>query len=327
MSDTYDGAFRTIVNDCKQFLLPFLNEVFGEHYDGSEKIEFRPNEHYIDRQDAQDQKRVTDTHFLVYDKTVKQYHLECESSRYSEKILVRLFEYDAQIALDQADVGEDAIVARFPNTAVLYLRSTEKTPDTLRIVIEVPGDTAEYEVPVTKISVYTIDDIFDKKLYILLPFYIFTHESRFREYDTDAEKLESLKQEYQSVIDRLDELTEKGELSSFDKRTIIELADDVMKELTRKYSNVQKKVGEIMSGAMIQTEARKIRDEGMAQGMERGMKRGMESGQAMQIIRMSMKYHVKEDEIITELVEELQISTQQAEQYLAQYGKTDDSEL
>jgi DNA repair exonuclease SbcCD ATPase subunit len=175
-------------------------------------------------------------------------------------------------------------------------------------VIEVPGDTAEYDVPVTKISSYTIDEIFEKKLYILIPFYIFTYESGFCEYDTNEEKLESLKQEYQNIIDRLNDLTEKGELSSFDKRMIIELADDVMKELTRKYSNIQQEVGELMRGPMIQTEARRLRDE------------GMERGQAMQIIRMSMKYHINNDEIITELVEELKISTKQAEQYLTQYG-------
>jgi hypothetical protein len=239
MSDTYDGAFRTIINDCRQFLLPFLNEVFGEHYDGSEQIEFRPNEHYIDQQDAPDKKRVTDTHFLVSsqvtetdkvaDKITKQYHLECESSKYSPKILIRIFEYDAQIALDNADVGEDTISVRFPHTAVLYLRSTEKTPDTMHVVIEVPEDSIEYEVPVTKVSAYTIDEIFEKKLYILIPFYIFTYELQFGEYDTNEEKLESLKQEYQKIIDRLNDLTEKGEISSFDQRTIIELADDVIK--------------------------------------------------------------------------------------------------
>jgi hypothetical protein len=286
MSDIYDGVFRTIVNDCKQFLLPFLNEVFGEHYDGSEKIEFRPNEHFIDRQDAPDQKRITDTHFFVTsqitdtvacqskdkaaDMLTKQYHLECESSSYSARILIRIFEYDAQIALDNAEVGEDTLIARFPHTAVLYLRDTKRTPDKMHVVIEVPGDSVEYEVPVTKVSVYTIDEIFEKKLYLLIPFYIFTYESEFSEYDTNEEKLESLKKEYQKIIDRLTDLTEKGGMSSFDKRTIIELTDDVMKELTRKYNNIRKEVGELMSGAMIQTEARRLRDEGRTEGRQEG---------------------------------------------------------
>jgi hypothetical protein len=312
MSDIYDGVFRTIINDCRQFLLPFLNEVFGEHYDGSEKIEFRPNEHFMDRQDEPDQKRITDTHFLVTDKITKQYHLECESSRYSGKILIRLFEYDSQIALDNGEVGEDAITVRFPHTAVLYLRSTKSTPDKLHIVIEVPGDTAEYDVPVTKISSYTIDEIFEKKLYILIPFYIFTYESEFCEYDTNEEKLGSLKKEYQNIIDRLNDLTEKGELSSFDKRMIIELADDVMKELTRKYSNIQQEVGELMRGPMIQTEARRLRDEGMERGREQGIEMFIEMGQ---------ENGLDDAIILNKLQEKMGLSLEAATAYLQKYGK------
>ena len=65
MSDIYDGAFRTIVNDCKQFVLPFINEVFGEAYDGTELIEFHPNEHFIDQLEEPDKRRITDTNFSV----------------------------------------------------------------------------------------------------------------------------------------------------------------------------------------------------------------------------------------------------------------------
>jgi flagellar biosynthesis/type III secretory pathway protein FliH len=103
----------------------------------------------------------------------------------------------------------------------------------------------------------------------------------------------------------------------------------VVKELTRKYNNIQKKVGELMSGAMIQTEARKIRDEGIElgriagveQGRIAGVEQGRNEGRAFEIIRMSIKYNATKDEIITELVEELKMSKQQAEQYLKQYKK------
>jgi hypothetical protein len=227
-------------------------------------------------------------------------------------------------------VGENTIVARFPHTAVLCLRNTNNTPEQLHIVIEVPGDAVEYDVPVTKISVYTMDEIFEKKLYLLIPFYIFTYESRFQEYDTNEEKLESLKREYQTVIDRLDELTEKGELSSFDKRTIIELADDVMKELTRKYSNIQKEVGDLMSGAMIQTEARRLRDEGIEQGLEQGLERGMEQGleqgktegKAQMLIKMGREYGLNDVTLLERLKEELSVSSEKAAEYLVKYGES-----
>jgi hypothetical protein len=46
-----------------------------------------------------------------------------------------------------------------------------------------------------------------------------------------------------------------------------------------------------------------------------------EQGRVFEIIRMSIKYNATKDEIITELVEELKMSKQQAEQYLKQYKK------
>lgn len=274
MADIYDGVFRTVINDCRQFVLPFINEVFGEHYTGDERIEFHPNEHFIVQQDKADKKRITDTNFTVISEVTKKYHLECESSRYRSKILIRLFEYDAQIALDEGNIGEDRIEVTFPNTAVLYLRNTSKTPDKLHVIINVPGDSAEYTVPIAKIAKYSIKDIFDKRLYMLIPFYIFTFEPDFGVYNSNEEKLSKLKQEYANIVARLEELTVSGEIDAFDKRTIIELSDDVIKELTKKYDNVQKKVGDIMGGALIETEARRLKNEGIAEGIITGRAEG-----------------------------------------------------
>ena len=48
----YDDVFRTLLNDCSPLILPLINEVFGEHYTGREKIVFSPNEHFLNRQDG-----------------------------------------------------------------------------------------------------------------------------------------------------------------------------------------------------------------------------------------------------------------------------------
>ncbi len=50
-------------------------------------------------------------------------------------------------------------------------------------------------------------------------------------------------------------------IGAFDKRTIIELSGDVIKEIAQKYENVQKGVGDIMGGALIETSARKLKNE------------------------------------------------------------------
>ena len=51
MANIYDGAFRTILNDCRKLIIPVINEIFGETYTGEEEIRFSPNEHFLDQQD------------------------------------------------------------------------------------------------------------------------------------------------------------------------------------------------------------------------------------------------------------------------------------
>lgn len=261
MGNIYDGAFRTILNDCRKLIIPVINEIFGEEYTGDEKIEFLPNEHFIDQQDAADKERITDTNFRITGRIIKKYHLECESSLPDGRITVRLFEYDAQIALDEGEVTEETLTVTFPNTAVLYLRTYKNTPDKMKYVIITPGGTVRYDVPVMKVQNYTLDDIFEKRLLLLIPFYIFSYEKNFSEYNSSGQKLEELKSEYQDILERLDGLERRGVVGAFEKRTIIDLTGDVIKEIAQKYENVQKGVGDIMRGALIETEARRLRDE------------------------------------------------------------------
>ena len=263
MANIYDGAFRTILNDCRKLIIPVINEIFGETYTGEEEIQFFPNEHFIDQQDEADKERITDTNFTVFGKVKKKYHIECESSLPDGKITIRLFEYDAQIALDEGEVTEETLTVTFPNTAVLYLRTYKKTPDKMKYIIVTPGGTVQYDVPIMKVQTYSLNDIFDKRLLMLIPFYIFSHEKSFPEYNSNKQKLEGLKAEYQVILERLDELEREEVIGAFDKRTIIELSGDVIKEIAQKYENVQKGVGGIMSGALIETEARKILNQGI----------------------------------------------------------------
>lgn len=92
MGNIYDGIFRTMLNDCRKLIIPVINEIFREAYTGEEEICFSPNEHFMDRQEAADQERITDANFTVTGKTRKKYHIECESSLPDGRIAIRLFE-------------------------------------------------------------------------------------------------------------------------------------------------------------------------------------------------------------------------------------------
>lgn len=142
----------------------------------------------------------------------------------------------------------------------------------MKYVIVTPGGTVQYDVPIMKVQTYSLDKIFEKDLLMLIPFYIFLHENSFPEYNSNEQKLAELKAEYQKILERLDELEQQGVIGAFDKRTIIELSGDVIKEIAQKYENVQKGVGDIMGGALIETEARTILNRGKDEGRNENKK-------------------------------------------------------
>ena len=148
----------------------------------------------------------------------------------------------------------------------------------MKYVLVTPGGTVQYDVPIMKMQTYSLDEIFEKGLLLLIPFYIFSHESSFPEYNSNEQRLEELKAEYRRILERLDKQEQQGVIGAFDKRTIIELSGDVVKEIAQKYENVQKGVGDLMVGALIETEARTILNQGIKQGIEQGIKQGIGQG-------------------------------------------------
>ena len=174
----------------------------------------------------------------------------------------------------------------FPNTAVLYLRAYRKTPDKMKYVIVTPGGTVQYDIPIMKVQKYSLDNIFEKRLLMLIPFYIFSHENRFLEYNSNEQKLAELKAEYQKILERLEELEQWGVIGAFDKRTIIELSGDVIKEIAQKYENVQKGVADMMRGALIETSARTILNQGINQGISQGINQGISQNQRETALRL-----------------------------------------
>lgn len=273
MADIYDSAFRTILNDCSKLIIPIINISFGEHYTGDEQITFFPNEHFMNQQNAPDEKRITDTNFAVHGEVRKTYHWECQSTPDS-RMLIRLFEYDAQIALDQGKTLKEVLTIEFPHTAVLYLRYAKtNTPDAYKYVIKTPGGSIEYDIPLFKAQQYTMEEIFEKNLFLLIPFYIFSKEAEFSGYETDSSRLETLKNEYLKMIERLDGVVQEGRLTDFDRSTLLEAAKDVINEIAKKYQNVVKGMNDVMGGALLETNARKIKNEGRVEGLaEKGIK-------------------------------------------------------
>ncbi len=265
----YDDVFRTLLNDCSPLILPLINEVFGEHYTGREKIVFSPNEHFLNRQDGEEEERITDNSFKVLGAIPKKYHWECQCNP-DNSMLVRFFEYDTQIALDEGEIVENVLTVTFPHSAVLFLRHTLSTPNTMTIKINTPGGDISYDIQVMKVGMYSLDEIFDKNLLFLIPFYIFSHESRFKEYAENEEKLSALKAEYEKIKNRLEELAKNGMIDEYTRCTITDMSNKVLEHIAKNYKSVREGVKSVMGGKILDYEAKDILNRGKQEGKQEG---------------------------------------------------------
>ncbi len=243
--------------------------MFGEDFTGNEQIVFTPNEHFINQQDGIEDERVTDSSFTIIGVKTKSYLMECQS-RPDNSMLVRIFEYATQIALNESDTVGDTLKVEIPNCAVLFLRSNRNTPDMMYLEITAPNGTLVIDVPVMKTQNYSLEELFEKNLLFLIPFYIFTYDKHLEEYNADEEKLEALKEEFSFIAKRLDDLVSENKLSYYYRKLIIEMSTKTVENLAAKYDNITEGVKSVMGGRILETEATTIFREGEKKGISQG---------------------------------------------------------
>ncbi len=319
-SDTaYDDAFRTMESRCDDLVIPFVNHMFGENYDSKAVIKRLRNEHYVEHENESSEKRITDSHFeIISEGKAKKYHLECESQKYTGEILVRIFEYGTQIAKDEVSGDTYKRTFVFPNSGLLLLKKTRDVPKFATIGIILPnGREVTYQVPLVKMSDYDIDDIFSKKLYMLLPFYIFNYENELEDINSSEEKLEKMFSVYDEIYGRLDNELEQGNLSEISFHAIIRLIHKVAYKFSMKCENVQKKVGDIMGGKVLDLPEFIAYDQAKAEGKAEGMAEGEAKGIKI-FIRDKIEDNIPEEKIIEKLKKNYNLSPDEAKRYIDQ---------
>lgn len=306
----YDDVFRTLLTDCTELVIPVVNEVFHMDYTGKEEICLLQNEHFVRKQDGNEQERITDSYFEIMGKECRRYHMECQSTE-DGSILVRMFEYDSQIALENRELKQGVLTVNFPESAIVSLRHGRKTPDIMTIRVVTPGGDISYEVPVLKVKQYTVEDIFKKKLLFLIPFHIFSYEKDFPEMEKNDMQLKQLKQEYAVIADRLEEECSIGNITEYTKVTILEMSKKVLEHIALKYNNVKEGVQAYMGGKILEYEAKDILNQGRAEGRAEGHAEGREEERkqiAVKLLLMgsTVKYTAEATELPEETVMKLE---------------------
>ena len=253
----FDDVFRTICERLPHLLIPLINETFGTSYPMDAEIVQMKNEHHII-----DDRIVTDAYVKI---NGDAYHLECQSND-MQIMIVRMFEYDLAIALEEKRKTKDGYVIKLPRPCVVYLRGRRGSRRLSKLRIEfADGDFHDYSMEISEVEGYSREDIFEKKLLMFLPFYILRFEKSFPTGRLkDRKKLQVFLDEFEKIRECMAVTPECNEPECYVK--LVELIIEVSDYVCGTKQKVKKEVREIMGGKVLTLQSDRIKEEGIQKG-------------------------------------------------------------
>jgi hypothetical protein len=264
-------------------VVQFINGLFGADHPLDSKVE------YSNTETVSRKLRRLLSDILVIVNGVHVYHVEAEIG-HDENIVIRVFEYGFAEGLRTKTVldGGKRITLKLPEARIIYWETTKHTPDEVVLVLEFPdGGSYEYKVKALKFLSHEIHELEEKKLAILLPFYVL----KLRRQVASAKKPETrvkLAKEMSVLLDDLVAAVERAAyarlMTETDKRSVLEYLERLYRELYKGYKELREADVMLQDTILTYSEEaelrglRKGRREGIAKGIKRGIERGLEKG-------------------------------------------------
>lgn len=276
----FDDVFRTMIEYMPQLIIPLINEVFHTDYgDDVEVVQLRNEQH------GKDSERIMDTRVVIQG---IRYHIECQTNN-DGRMVIRMFQYDIFSAIENCVEVDGEVSLYMDYSCVLYLRENSRINDYLKLNLIFPNNQkVAYEVPTVKLFRYTKDEIFQKKLFLFLPYYILRYEKQADNIEENSDMLSKLLEEYTSIYDQLYRAfaPEKEVLYS----DMVELIQRIFVHVFRNHENVRKELSD-MGGRILELESRKNirlgREVGHKEGLEEGLREGLREGREVGELMLS----------------------------------------
>ena len=302
----YDNVFKTMKGKHKRLFISVINDIFGKNYQMDAKVGILPSEGYLTEKETKDgskeiEEQISD--FLIQIEG-EVYLLECQS--YDDgSMAVRIAEYAFIAARQSATWGSGHAVFQMPRFSILYIRRTGATPNTTTVTFLFPDGQSVDNVILEDL---TKEYIIGKRLFPYIPFYITRYEKEI----ISGSSIEDVVDDLEFFRDEMVRLHREGELSDDEIVDLMGFANTIITHITDGNQNEERLV-HIMGGTIIETESEKLIRMGKAEGK-------ME-GRAQMLIELSMEEGLDHSSIIKKLQDKAGLSYEQANIYLAQYGK------
>lgn len=306
----FDDVFRTMLAKMPELIIPLINEVFDTDYPYDIPI-IRYQDEFYDRR----KKMIADSHFGI---AHIHYHAECQSTG-DPTMHVRMLEYDTAIGLEYLSCIDGELHLSLPQSFVLYLASTSKTVlPSINIHFTNNCNVLYHPRPVY-LSDYSLEEIFQKNLIFLLPFYIirYRYKNNTGQITEDSNTFRTLLKEYRSIRKYLTDRLFNQEKEHFYLR-IIELINRIINYIFTDNDAVRKGLGDIMGGQILELETDRLIENSIEQGRKRGIEQERESSIRI-LIHILQKKNFSRNEICDSLATDYQLSSNEIESYLTKY--------
>ena len=262
MADIFDSVFKTLLQRFPMLAVALINEVFHADYAEDKVIIQGRNEYH-----SLDGKIINDAMLRIRDKI---YHIECQSTS-DGLMVIRMIEYDFRIALEETrnilmnelkkksnERSKEPLSFRLPQSCMVCVRPGIEKEDSLKLQIVMPdGEKVLYEVPIVQAQSFSKEDMFKKRLLILIPFYVLRYEYEIK--DGKNEILGKLKSEYEYIKEQL--IAEGNFLN--EPRLYYDLAvlsQKILDYVGKGNADYKERMGNIMGGVILEMESDKIWD-------------------------------------------------------------------
>ncbi len=286
----FDDVFKTECEKLKPFLVPVICELFNLNPEevAFEDIDRLANEHYLLATTSEISRgipeRDTDSCIRIGSRI---YHIECQSTN-DGNILFRLVEYNMAVGLEHAALDEDnkKIVVELPASALMMLRKGSDGGQKLsQMTIEYKHgiQSISLDVPVMNVLSYSADDIYNRKLYFLIPFYLIRFEKVFSEYKgTELEgsaEYDRIYSELSEYFTKLREAYENNVISEDNARKLAELSRVIFNHIARELApNIRERMVSTMRGHVLELQEDRWLKQGAVQMLIDMVSRKMEKG-------------------------------------------------
>ena len=231
IAQIYDKIFKRILTLSNVAVINFINGIFGKNFPKDSKLTYNWTENIKNSLE----KTIADTIITIND--TEKFHAEVQITGDSI-IAIRVFDYGYQEALKYKKIENDRIILNFPQSKVIFLEHNSNTPDIVVLELDFGKQGKfEYKIPTMKFLDYSIDELNEQNMVILLPLYLLKLRKEIeKEQSTEnAIKLKTLIND--GIIKSIEENEKAGNITNEDTTILIGL---LKKLYTHLYGNIKK---------------------------------------------------------------------------------------